>query len=151
MTEFYVLPMQTRFDQPSPTPIGINILPLLDVVLSILAFFVLASAGLVTPTRLGITLPKETKNPDKTTPLRSELLILTLDGAGNARIGGAVVTKAALETKIKTHFINYPQGMVVLNAEDSEVTYKQVVEFLQELKGIAGERVAIATARAEGK
>ncbi|MCS6959895.1 MAG: biopolymer transporter ExbD [Pseudanabaenaceae cyanobacterium SKYGB_i_bin29] len=143
--------MKTRFDHLSTTPIGINILPLLDVVLSILAFFVLASAGLVTPTRLGMTLPRETSNPQKTVPLRSELLIVTLDREGNPRIEGAVVTKAALGTKIKTHFINYPQGMVVLNAEDSQVTYKQFVEFLQELKAIAGERVAIATSRAVEK
>ncbi|MCA1904317.1 MAG: biopolymer transporter ExbD, partial [Cyanobacteria bacterium KgW148] len=64
---------------------------------------------------------------------------------------GEIVTKTALESQIKTHLINYPKGIVVLNAEDSQVSYQQVIEFLQELKTIAGDRVAIATTRSRLK
>ncbi len=143
--------MKTRFDHQSGAEININILPLLDVVFSILAFFVLASAGLVTPTKLGITLPQEEKNPERTIPLRPELLIVTLDGEGTPRIQGQIITKKDLETKIKSHLINYPKGLIVLNAEDTQVSYQKVIEFLQELKTIGGDRVAIATTRAQLK
>lgn len=141
--------MKTSFDQSPRTEVSINILPLLDVVFSILAFFVLASAGLVTPTKLGINLPQEQNNPDKTIPLRPELLIITLDGEGNPRLAGQIIAKNTLETKIKTHLINYPKGIVVLNAEDGQVSYQSVIEFLQELKTIAGDRVAIALTRSK--
>jgi len=141
--------MKTSFDQqPKPT-VNINVLPLLDVVFSILAFFVLASAGLVSPVKLGIDLPQETTNPDRTVPLQSELLIITLDREGNPRIGGQIIGKKDLTTKIKTHLINHPKGIIVLNAEDGQVSYQSVIEFLQELKTVAGDRVAIALTRSK--
>ncbi len=143
--------MKTQFDHLPVKEISINIIPLIDVVFSILAFFVLASAGLVTPTKLGITLPQEQKNSTQAIPLRPELLIVTLDREGTPRLKGEIVTKTALESQIKTHLINYPKGIVVLNAEDSQVSYQQVIEFLQELKTIAGDRVAIATTRSRLK
>lgn len=127
----------------------INVIPLLDVVFSILAFFILISAGLAVPTHIGIDLPQSSRNNISQSGGRQqqEMLLVTLDIRGNLAIGGTVVADNVLEQEIKSYMMKYPQGLVVLNAESPSVSYQQVINKLEDLRRIAGDRVAIATSR----
>jgi biopolymer transport protein ExbD len=132
----------------------INVTALLDVVFSILAFFVMISAGLATPSRVGVDLPVVQDKTTNNSTAQSEknqseknMLIVSLDNAGQTLVDGKVLDPTALEQVVKLHITTYPQGLVVMSAEDNTVTYQQVVNRLADLRRIAGDRVAIATSR----
>jgi biopolymer transport protein ExbD len=129
----------------------INVIPLLDVVFSVLAFFILLTAGLAEPSSIGVDLPESNRNGNSTSnsgnPIQPDMLVITLDRLGATRIDRQPLEQAALEQRIKTYLGQYPQGIVVLNAEDKSVSYQQVIVFLEYLRGLAGDRVAIATSK----
>ncbi len=127
----------------------INVIPLLDVVFSVLAFFILLTAGLAEPSSIGVDLPQANRNitSNSGNPIQPEMLVITLDRLGATRIDRQPLEQAALAQRIKTYLVQYPQGIVVLNAEDKSVSYQQVIIFLEYLRGLAGDRVAIATSK----
>jgi biopolymer transport protein ExbD len=127
----------------------INVIPLLDVVFSILAFFILLTAGLTQPSSIGVDLPQTNRNSTSNSgnPTQPDMLVITLDRSGATRIDRQPLPQAALEQRIKSYLVQYPQGIVVLNAEDNSVSYQQVIVFLEYLRGLAGDRVAIATSK----
>jgi biopolymer transport protein ExbD len=126
----------------------VNVIPLLDVVFSILAFFMLLTAGLSEAPNIGIDLPQSTRNPPQSSnSLQPDMLVITLDATDTIRVDRQVLQRPELEQRIKLHLGQYPQGLVVLNAEDKSVSYQQVINFLEYLRAVAGDRVAIATSK----
>jgi biopolymer transport protein ExbD len=129
----------------------INLTALLDVVFSILAFFILISATLTVPSRIGIDLPISDRNNQGN--LNSENLqpedvfVITLDPSGQMLRDGKSVPSQQLAQDISKFLDTSAKGMVVLSADDSNVSYQIVIGRLSELRAIAGNRVAIATSR----
>jgi len=140
--------MKIRSTERSSTVPEINIVPLLDVVFAVLAFFVLVSAGLAPVQQIGVELPtKSAATAPKNAKSLSDMLIVTLDINGKTRIDGNLLTTEGLAIAVKGYIAAFPQGLVVLNAEDTNVSYQQVVNTLEVLRKIAGDRVAIATSK----
>jgi biopolymer transport protein ExbD len=129
------------------SPTEINIIPLLDVVFSILAFFLLISTGLVAPPQIGIELPQSAQadNNDQSRASTRPMLVITLDARGQSLIDGSVVSDLYLKSEIEAYLQANPTALVVLNAEDESVSYAAVINKLEQLRQIAGDRVAIAT------
>jgi len=124
---------------------------LLDVVFSILAFFILISAALTLPSRIGIDLPISDRNNQGN--LNSENLqpedvfVITLDPSGQMLRDGKLMPTQQLAQDISKFLATSAKGMIVLSADDSNVSYQIVISRLSELRAIAGNRVAIATSR----
>jgi biopolymer transport protein ExbD len=127
----------------------VNVIPLLDVVFSILAFFMLLTAGLAEPSNIGVDLPQSTRSRSSQSNNlpKPDMLVITLDALGTTRIDRQTLQRPDLEQRIKLYLAQHPQGLVVLNAEDKSVSYQQVINFLEYLRGLAGDRVAIATSK----
>ena len=129
----------------------IDLTALLDVVFSILAFFILISATLAIPSRIGIDLPisdrNNSSNPNSNDLKPEDLFIITLDPAGQMLSDGKAISPQQLEQEVRSFLANSARGTVVLSAENPDVSYKLVINRLAELKAIAGNRVAIATSR----
>ncbi len=130
----------------------INLTALLDVVFSILAFFILLSAALTVPSRVGIDLPVSSDRNSSGKPLSGEsnpkdLFVITLDPSGQMLKDGKLIPPQQLTQDINSFLARSSQGMVVLSADDSTVSYQIVINRLAELRGIAGNRVAIATSK----
>ena len=136
--------MKIKTTTPKVAIAEVNIVPLLDVVLAILAVFILLVAGLALPRKIGVDLPSR-KDNSESQPLNSDLLVLTLDQAGNLGIEGEVLNSSQLEQRIKQFLQAKPQGLVVLNAANPTVSYQLVISKLATLRDVAGDRVAIAT------
>jgi biopolymer transport protein ExbD len=129
----------------------INLTALLDVVFSILAFFILLSSALTMPSRIGIDLPISDHN-SKSDPNSGDLqpedvFIITLDPAGQMLKDGKSIQTQQLTQEITRFLETSTRGVVVLSADDSTVSYQIVISRLSELRAIAGNRVAIATSR----
>lgn len=130
----------------------INLTALLDVVFSILAFFILVSSALTVPSNIGVDLPirddsKSGNNSDPNAISTEDVFIVTLDTAGQMLLDGKVTEPQKLVQDIRSFLGKSASGVVVLNAENTNVSYQMVINRLAELRAIAGNRVAIATSR----
>lgn len=129
----------------------INLTALLDVLFSILAFFILLSSALIVPSRLGVDLPISDRNSNanqNTSDLKSEdIFLITLDPNGQMLSNGKLVGSQKLEQDIRNFLATSSKGFVVLSADNTNVSYQLVINRLAELRGIAGNRVAIATSK----
>ena len=129
----------------------INLTALLDVVFSILSFFILISSALTMPSRIGVDLPisdrNNSGNSNVNDPQLGDFFIITLDPAGQMLSDGKSISPQQLEQDIRNFLATSSRGMVVLSADNSNVSYQEVINRLAELRAIAGNRVAIATSR----
>ena len=143
--------MKIRKKYQSSASAEINLTALLDVVFSILAFFILLSSALIVPNRIGIDLPISDRNSSgnaNSDNLRPEdVFVITLDSSGQMLLDGKAVAPQKLEQDIRQFLAASAQGVVVLSADNSNVSYQLVINRLSELRAIAGNRVAIATSR----
>jgi biopolymer transport protein ExbD len=128
----------------------INLTAMLDVVFSILAFFILISAALTVPKGIGVDLPigaSTNSNAVSGEVKPEDMLVITLDPAGQMLSDGRSITPQQLEQEIRNFLARSTQGIVVLSADNANVSYQVVINRLAELRVIAGNRVAIATSR----
>jgi biopolymer transport protein ExbD len=90
---------------------------------------------------IGIDIPKATSG----TPSARELLMVTLNDAGQIFLEQQpMVAPAQLVEAVKQYRIAKPNSSIVLYAA-KQVSYDKVVEILDVLRGVAGDRVALAT------
>ncbi|PZO38522.1 MAG: biopolymer transporter ExbD [Pseudanabaena frigida] len=143
--------MKIRKSYKSSANAEINLTALLDVVFSILAFFILISSALTLPNRIGIDLPvsdRNSKGDANSGDLKPEdVFVITLDPAGQMLSNGKSISPQKLEQDIRNFLANSSRGVVVLSADNPSVSYQLVINRLAELRAIAGNRVAIATSR----
>jgi len=130
----------------------INLTALLDVVFSILAFFVLLSAALTLPSGIGLDLPISDRQNNQIGSGSGDLqpedvLIITLAPSGQMLKDGKLISNQQLTEEIGKFLKTSTRRMVVLNADNAGVSYQLVISRLAELRAIAGNRVAIATSR----
>lgn len=128
----------------------INLTALLDVVFSILAFFILISAALTVPKGIGVDLPIGTStnaNAVSGEVKPEDMFVITLDPAGQMLSDGKLIAPQQLEQDVRNFLASSAQGVVVLSADNANVSYQVVINRLAELRVIAGNRVAIATSR----
>jgi biopolymer transport protein ExbD len=144
--------MKIRKKYKSSADVEINLTALLDVVFSILAFFILISSALILPSRIGVDLPISDRGNNngeaKSGDLKAEdVFIVTLDTSGQMLSDGKAISPQQLEQDIRNFLTQSSRGVVVLSADNTNVSYQLVINRLAELKTIAGNRVAIATSR----
>lgn len=118
----------------------IEIIPLIDVVFCILTFFILAALGLTRQSTIGLDLPRASTG---TTEMR-DMMIVSLDSIGQTYIERNPVTRDQLLDELFDYQTTNPSGVVVLYASRS-ASYNDVVEVLDLLRSVGGDRVALAT------
>ncbi|NER21514.1 MAG: biopolymer transporter ExbD [Symploca sp. SIO1C2] len=126
--------------QVSSTP-EVNLIPLLDVLMSVLTFFIIASMSLTSQKLAGVSLPGAGAGfNEQQTP---EQLIVGLDKQGKLLIKGERVTNAELAKEMSSFLDKNPQGAVILKA-DRELPYQEVVKVLKEMGKLGGNRVSLS-------
>jgi biopolymer transport protein ExbD len=119
----------------------IDLVPLIDVIFCILTFFLLAGLQVSRQQAIGIDIPKATSG----TPSARELLMVTLNDAGQIFLEQQpMVSSGQLVETVKQYRQAKPNSSIVLYAA-KQVSYDKVVEVLDVLRGVAGDRVALAT------
>jgi biopolymer transport protein ExbD len=119
----------------------LNLVSMMDVLMTILTFFIIISMTLTTQQGVEVTLPSadagvsEQKAPDP--------LVVGLNRQGQISLGTQMISKDQLAQQIVDYLTNHPQGAVILKA-DSELPYKDVVKLLGAIREIGGDRVSLA-------
>ena len=118
----------------------VNLVPMMDVLMSVLTFFIITSMTL-TGQRLGnITLPGAggAVETDETDPL-----IVGLTKSGEILIADQTLTEAELTEQMQSYLSANPSGTIIVKA-DRELVYQEVSQLLQKMAQIGGERVSLA-------
>jgi len=120
----------------------VNLVPMMDVIMTILTFFIIVSMTLTSrQNSVNVTLPStdqglsEQKTPDP--------LVVTINQQKQLFLGKQPISEAQLAEPMKAYLQQHPQGAVVLNA-DRKLAYEEVVQILGKMRDIGGDRVSLA-------
>ncbi len=134
-------PLRIRLDTATGDDVQVNIIPLIDVIFCILTFFILAAVGLSRQQAININLPKA----ETGVPQARQLLIVSLDSQGNVFVEQQPVrSKEEFMQKLVQYLQQNPNGLMSLYASPN-ASYDQVVQLLDILRSVGGDRVALAT------
>jgi biopolymer transport protein ExbD len=125
--------------EPTADP-RIELIPLIDVIFCILTFFLLAGLQVARQQAISVDIPKATSG----TPAARELLMVSLNDAGQLFLEQQPMAPGLLIDAVKQYRQARPNSSIVLYAS-KQVSYNKVVEVLDALRGVAGDRVALAT------
>lgn len=128
----------------------VNLVPMLDVLMSVLTFFIITSMSL-TGQRLGnINLPglsgTGTNADEQTDQTIQASLTIGLNLQNEILLDNQVITIDQLAEKMRSFLAQNPQGTVVLKA-DRELPYEQVTKLLKEMGKIGGSNVSLSIER----
>jgi biopolymer transport protein ExbD len=140
--------MKINVDNPTDEA-QIQIIPLIDVIFCILTFFILAALQLTRQQAINIDLPRaNTGTPlpgASTEDLRfREMLVVTIAPNGQTYLDKNPVDRSQLSGALAQYLQQNPKGTVVLNASPNAF-YNDVIQVLDIMRAIGGDRVALAT------
>jgi biopolymer transport protein ExbD len=121
----------------------LNLVPMLDVLMTVLTFFIIVAMSLAMDKTMEIPLPSNAASPSPS-PLQKEPdpLIVEMTKRG-LTIKDQPVQLPQLTPQIKTYLAQNPKGVAVLRA-DPTVPYEEVVRVLGEMQSVGGDRVSLA-------
>lgn len=125
----------------------INLIPLMDILATVLIFFVIISMTLNSEqgkAGIDIELPTtrkgEVSSEDRQIP---DPLIVGLSKKGEILIENKFINKEELTLTIQNYLQEKPEGAVILKA-DKTLAYERVIQMLAYMKEIGGDRVSLA-------
>ncbi len=137
--------MRTRRRRPTRTP-EVNLVPMMDVLMTVLIFFVLISMGLTGVQISGVRLPQSVEGADEAITDKGEEvqpLVIGLTGEKALILAGEPVEVSALAPAIQAYFAENPDGSLMLKA-DRALPYEDIAALLSELREMGGRRVSLA-------
>ena len=135
-----VRPFRLWQDKGGNEEVKIELIPLIDVIFCILTFFILAAVNFSRQQAISLDLPQANTG----TPQMREMLVVSLDDLGQVYVEQQLVSRTQLSQSIKNYQQSNPTGLMVLYAAKN-ATYREVVEILDILREVGGDRVALAT------
>ncbi|WP_088243941.1 ExbD/TolR family protein [Calothrix rhizosoleniae] len=131
-------------DEPDLPP-QLNILPMIDVIFAILAFFIISTMFLTKQEGLPVNLPNAiTAKPQ----LSSESITVTIDSKGKISLNRQPVTLNTLQTQVQG-LIGSQQQVLVMVQADKKVNHGQVVAVMDRLRQVKGAQLAITAEKSQ--
>lgn len=122
----------------------VNLIPLMDVLMSVLTFFIIISMTLTGQQVLQVKLPAASTSATKGKKINqidNPLVVgLTLQGA--IILEGKPASISQLSEKIQAYIGKNPQGKIILSA-DRKLPYSRISSLLQKMGKMGGERVSL--------
>lgn len=135
--------MKINLDAP-PEDVQIQIIPLIDVIFCILTFFILAALQLTRQQGINVDLPKASTGA----PQMRQMLVVTVNSTGQTFVDKQLIDRAQLYQQLQDYHQKTPDGLLVLNASQTAF-YNDVVQVLDVMRQVGGDRVALSTQPAE--
>ena len=139
--------MRRRLLQEPEIPAQINIVPMIDVVFSLLTFFILSTLFLSNSEGLPVNLPKAATGQQSQIQSKKPITI-TIDVQGQVAINRQPTTIEALTEQLRALVGNNQDVLVVVNA-DEQVNLGSAVAVMDKVRQIPGAKLAIATKKAK--
>ncbi|WP_264328167.1 ExbD/TolR family protein [Romeriopsis navalis] len=121
----------------------VNMTPMMDVIMTILTFFIIVSMTLTSAkTVKDVALPSTDKQ-DAIQDEPPDPLVVGVDKKGQMILNEAPIDEVKLGTAVVEYLTKNPKGSVVLKA-DKKVAYEKVLNAVAVLREVGGDRVALA-------
>lgn len=136
--------MRSRRPSGSKVP-EVNLVPMMDVLMTVLTFFIIISMTLTGRQLMGIDIPNDVEGVDEEVDaeVQAASLIIGLDSNGNIVFEDQQISFQQLTQRIRSYFSENPEGTLILKA-DKDLPYDEVAVFLTDLRDIGGNRVSLA-------
>ncbi|MBE9127081.1 MULTISPECIES: ExbD/TolR family protein [unclassified Coleofasciculus] len=131
-----------RLPDESESPFEINIVPMIDAIFSILAFFIISTLFLTRSEGLPVNLPTAITAEIQ----RQEQITVTINGNGQIFVNRQPIELSQIEGAVGSLVVPNSQSLVVINA-DARVPHGRVVSVMDRLRLVQGIRLAIAAER----
>jgi len=121
----------------------INLTPMLDVMMSVLTFFIATTIDLTSEKSV------EFRLPDDRYPVPSEATPFLVDvGSEEIIINDRSVSEAEVVVQAQTYLQNNPNGFILLRPQ-SRILYQDIVDLLIALKKVGGDRISLVVYQEE--
>jgi biopolymer transport protein ExbD len=121
----------------------VNLVPMMDVVMTILTFFIIVSMTLTSAKTIKeVSLPSS-DNKNVVTDEPPEPLVVGVNKQGQMIIEEAPVDEQQLGQKVVNYLSKNPKGAVVLKA-DKGLDYEKVLKAIATLRDVGGDKVSLA-------
>ena len=117
----------------------IDILPMIDIIFSILAFLIISSLYLTSVNTIAVDLPKASNSIKQ----NNKFVNISIDKSGNLFINKIRTELQDLKVKL-VNLTNENKNLVVLNA-DKNISHGYVISVLDVLRSIDGLKIGIST------
>jgi biopolymer transport protein ExbD len=120
----------------------INIVPMIDVIFAILAFFMVSSLSLTRSQGLPVNLPSaQTSEPKQTAQIN-----VTIENDGDLFVDRQPIELAQLKATLTEKITPNSDSLVIINA-DEKVEHGKVVKVMDRLRQVPGATMAIAATK----
>ncbi len=134
--------MRFKSQQKSSQIPEINLVPMMDVIMTILTFFIIVSMTLRTGQKtLEVNLPQGASETQEDTTIQP--LVIELNAQGQASAAGQLVDSENLIPLLQAYLDANPRGSVLLKA-DQNLPYGEIVKALGQMRQVGGDRVSLA-------
>ncbi|MEM9448483.1 MAG: biopolymer transporter ExbD [Cyanobacteria bacterium P01_E01_bin.6] len=135
--------LKNQTDVPIPS---VNLIPMLNVMLGILAFFVMITMTLGESQGVNVQLPASPDAPPPETddPVDDPKppLIVKLNEQGQVLIDQTPTLRSDADQQVRDYIADSDDGLVYITA-DQQLSYEDVIQFLIEMKRIGGDRISL--------
>jgi biopolymer transport protein ExbD len=125
----------------------VNLVPMMDVIMTILTFFIIISMSLNDFQSIEIRLPSKgsgtSKNSDPKNQGGTESLVIAINPKRQLFINQKPTTRDQLIQQTQIYLQANPQGKVIIVA-DKTVPYEEVLQTLTTLRDLGGDRVSLS-------
>jgi biopolymer transport protein ExbD len=120
----------------------VNLVPMMDVLMTVLTFFIIISMTLRGQQLANVSLP-EAGGDSESAAVEAEPFIVGLSDQGDILLDNQVVNLEQLTQQIQSFLSANPEGTILLKA-DRSLNYSEVNALLQTLRDIGGSQVSLA-------
>ncbi|MEC4894287.1 MAG: biopolymer transporter ExbD [Oscillatoria sp. PMC 1050.18] len=139
--------MRFKNQQPGSSLPEVNLVPMLDVLMSVLTFFIITSMGLTGQQIGNIIVPgTEAGEGGVSEQEIQEKLVVGLSLEGDILLENRIIDEAELAEVMQAYLAENPNGAIVLKA-DRELEYQQVEKLLRKMSEIGGDSVSLSIQR----
>ncbi|NJO72484.1 MAG: biopolymer transporter ExbD [Leptolyngbyaceae cyanobacterium RM1_406_9] len=120
----------------------VNLVPMMDVLMTVLTFFIIISMTLTGQQVMNVSLPSAaegvTEGAGDVDPF-----IVGLNPQNQILVENQPISNSQLVEQVQAYLSANPEGVVLVKA-DRELVYEDVAELLETLRDIGGDRVSLA-------
>lgn len=121
----------------------VNLVPMMDVLMTVLTFFIIISMTLTGQQIANVAIPKTDGAGINAKSAEKPTLTVGLTDKGQVVLTDQPVNAAQLAEAMQEFYNQHPDGIVLLKA-DRSLDYSKVVALLKTMRDIGGDRVSLA-------
>ena len=127
-------------DNEADAPLTINILPMIDVIFAILAFFIISTLFLTRAEGFQVNLPEAESSESQ----QEAVITVTIEDNGNISIDREVIALDDLAKTVASQIGDNDGALVTVKADET-IGYGQVIAVMDKLRTVEGASLGLAT------